>query len=308
MRGSELGDPGLRHPRRVEIHAVVHAPRSRRASPGRAPRRRPHPWPSPGTRSRPPSPSGITVVALRIGLITTAPRTSDPPPEVRERLLTAWRGEILAGAVYELIARRLDDREADILRRMAEAESGHRRRLEERMTELGIAIPDPATVRVPLWLRLQARIAPVDRLLAAREAAEDEEVDDLYKRSTGDADDRSAAAGDPQGGALALAGRRRPARGRGQQRRRRRVRRRPARRPALGAAAAAVPDRLRRRRADRHPRRAPAAGQDPRPGEVAPDRARAGSPARSTAPTTASRPCSGSWPASRAPPAARARC
>jgi VIT1/CCC1 family predicted Fe2+/Mn2+ transporter len=69
---------------------------------------------------------------------------------------------------------------------MAEAESGHRRRIEERMVELGIAIPDRATVKVPLWLRLQARIAPVDRLLAAREAAENEEVDDLYKRSTGD--------------------------------------------------------------------------------------------------------------------------
>ena len=101
-------------------------------------------------------------------------------------MLTAWRGEILAGAVYELIARRLDDREAAILRRMADAESGHRRRIEARMTELGIPIPDPASVKVPLWLRLQARIAPVDRLLAAREAAEDEEVDDLYKRSTGD--------------------------------------------------------------------------------------------------------------------------
>jgi VIT1/CCC1 family predicted Fe2+/Mn2+ transporter len=109
-----------------------------------------------------------------------------PPAEVSERLLTAWRGEILAGAVYGLIARRLAPREADILRRMAEAESGHRGRLEERMTELGVAIPNPATVKVPLWLRLQARVAPVDRLLAAREAAEDEEVDDLYKRSTGD--------------------------------------------------------------------------------------------------------------------------
>jgi VIT1/CCC1 family predicted Fe2+/Mn2+ transporter len=71
---------------------------------------------------------------------------------------------------------------------MAEAESGHRGRLEQRMTELGIAIPDPASVTVGLWLRLQSRIAPVDRLLAAREAAEDEEVDDLYKRSTGDAE------------------------------------------------------------------------------------------------------------------------
>jgi vacuolar iron transporter family protein len=111
---------------------------------------------------------------------------AEPPDEVSKRLLTAWRGEILAGAVYGLIARRLAPREADLLRRMAEAESGHRRRLEERMTQLGIAIPDPAAVKVPLWLRLQARVAPVDRLLAAREAAEDEEVDDLYKRSTGD--------------------------------------------------------------------------------------------------------------------------
>jgi VIT1/CCC1 family predicted Fe2+/Mn2+ transporter len=41
-------------------------------------------------------------------------------------------------------------------------------------------------VRLSPWLRLQARIAPVDRLLAAREAAEDEEVGDLYKRPTGD--------------------------------------------------------------------------------------------------------------------------
>jgi VIT1/CCC1 family predicted Fe2+/Mn2+ transporter/ferritin-like protein len=106
--------------------------------------------------------------------------------EVSERLLKAWQGEILAGAVYELIAARMPEREAEILRRMAKAESGHRERLERRMTELGLPIPDPRTVRVPPWLRLQAKIAPVDRLLAAREAAEDEEVDDLYKRSTGD--------------------------------------------------------------------------------------------------------------------------
>jgi vacuolar iron transporter family protein len=109
-----------------------------------------------------------------------------PSSEVSERLLQAWRGEIVAGAVYDLIAQRMPEREAGILRRMAEAESGHRRRLEGRMQELGIDVPDPSGVHVPLWLRLQARIAPVDRLLAAREAAEDDEVDDLYKRSTGD--------------------------------------------------------------------------------------------------------------------------
>jgi VIT1/CCC1 family predicted Fe2+/Mn2+ transporter len=107
-------------------------------------------------------------------------------PEVRERLLKAWRGEIVAGGVYDLIAKRMPAREAEILRRMAAAESGHRGRLEARMQELGIPVPSAGSVRVPVWLRLQARVAPVDRLLAAREAAEDEEVDDLYKRSTGD--------------------------------------------------------------------------------------------------------------------------
>ncbi|MDQ2759136.1 MAG: VIT1/CCC1 transporter family protein [Actinomycetota bacterium] len=106
--------------------------------------------------------------------------------EAGERLLKAWRGEIVAGGVYELIARRMEDREAVILRRMAQAEGGHRRRLEDRMQELGIAVPDASSVRVPRWLALQARIAPMDRLLAAREAAEDEEVGGLYKRPTGD--------------------------------------------------------------------------------------------------------------------------
>jgi vacuolar iron transporter family protein len=106
--------------------------------------------------------------------------------EARNRLLKAWRGEIQAGKSYELIAERLPQREADILRRMAAAEASHRTRLEQRMQELGIPIPDASAVTLPRWLRLQAKIAPVDRLLAAREAAEDEEVDDLYKRSTGD--------------------------------------------------------------------------------------------------------------------------
>jgi vacuolar iron transporter family protein len=103
------------------------------------------------------------------------------------RLLEAWRGEIEAGAVYELIAQReRDPKRAEILRRMAEAESGHRRRLEARMRELGIEVPDPASVRLSPWLRLQARLAPIERLLAAREAAETDEVEDRYRRPTGD--------------------------------------------------------------------------------------------------------------------------
>jgi vacuolar iron transporter family protein len=69
---------------------------------------------------------------------------------------------------------------------MAAAEGCHRARIEHRLTELGVPIPDPATVRPSRWTRLQARIAPINRLLAAREAAEEDEVDDLYKRPTGD--------------------------------------------------------------------------------------------------------------------------
>jgi VIT1/CCC1 family predicted Fe2+/Mn2+ transporter/rubrerythrin len=115
---------------------------------------------------------------------------TDAEPKLSEaidRLLTAWRGEILAGAVYSLIAEReRDPRRARILNEMAAGELGHRHRLEARLTELGIPIPDPGTIRVPRWTRLQARIAPVEKLLAAREAAEDWEVTDLYRRPTGD--------------------------------------------------------------------------------------------------------------------------
>ena len=111
---------------------------------------------------------------------------TDVDREVRERLLDAWRGEIVANRVYGVIAERMPPREAEVLRRMANAESGHRERLESRMAELGIIVPSTETVQLSRWMRLQARIAPVDRLLAAREAAEDEEVGDLYKRSTGD--------------------------------------------------------------------------------------------------------------------------
>jgi VIT1/CCC1 family predicted Fe2+/Mn2+ transporter/rubrerythrin len=112
--------------------------------------------------------------------------TPEASSEVRDRLLKAWRGEIKARATYELIAQRLPEREAEIMGRMAAAEAKHRERLEARMRDLGIEVPAPDSVRLSWWARLQVRIAPVDRLLAAREAAEDDEVDDLYKRSTGD--------------------------------------------------------------------------------------------------------------------------
>ncbi|HXW77664.1 MAG TPA: ferritin family protein, partial [Candidatus Eremiobacteraceae bacterium] len=112
----------------------------------------------------------------------------DRESRAAQTLLKAWRGEIEADAMYRIIAQReRDPKRAGILREMAQAESGHRVRLEARMTELGITIPDASTVRIPAWRRLQARLAPVGRLLASMEAAESTEIDDLYKTPTGDA-------------------------------------------------------------------------------------------------------------------------
>ena len=103
------------------------------------------------------------------------------------RLRQAWRGEVEARYVYRMLARReRDSRRADILHRIADGEAVHRARIEARLVELGRPAPDPDTVRISPWLRLQARLAPVDRLLLAREAAEQDEVVEMYGKPTGD--------------------------------------------------------------------------------------------------------------------------
>ena len=111
------------------------------------------------------------------------------PQDVAKRLLEAWRGEIEARAVYEaLAAREKDERRAAVLRKMASGEKGHLERVEARMRQLGIPIPDPATVRLSPWQRLQVRVAPIERVLANREAAEKSEIVNGYGLPTGDAD------------------------------------------------------------------------------------------------------------------------
>ncbi|GAC1367388.1 MAG: hypothetical protein NVSMB32_12370 [Actinomycetota bacterium] len=113
---------------------------------------------------------------------------TEPPADVARRLLDAWRGEIEAQAVYDALARReKDERRAAVLRRMADAEAGHLERVEARMRELGVPIPDPAGVKLSAWQRLQVRTAPVERVLAAREAAENDEILRGYGLPTGDA-------------------------------------------------------------------------------------------------------------------------
>ncbi|MCL4544145.1 MAG: VIT1/CCC1 transporter family protein [Chloroflexi bacterium] len=107
-------------------------------------------------------------------------------PDV-QRLLEAWRGEVEAGAVYHaLAARERDPRRAAVIARMAEVEDGHRQRLEARLRELGVPVPDASQVKLSLWRRAQVRLAPIERLLAAREAAENTEVAGRYGQPTGD--------------------------------------------------------------------------------------------------------------------------
>lgn len=109
--------------------------------------------------------------------------------DVSARLLEAWTDEVQAAVVYGLIAtREADPRRAQVLRQLAEIERTHRSRLEARMRELGIEIPDERTVKISRWRRLQARVAPVDRLLARQEAMEQTIATEIEERPTGDAD------------------------------------------------------------------------------------------------------------------------
>ncbi len=109
------------------------------------------------------------------------------PGDAVERLKAAWQGEIQARMVYEILAaRETDPRRADIIRQIAAAEGTHRGRVEDRLRQLGQTIPDPSSVHISTWMRLQAKLAPTSRVLAAMEAREDDEVNDRYRRSTGD--------------------------------------------------------------------------------------------------------------------------
>jgi vacuolar iron transporter family protein len=103
------------------------------------------------------------------------------------RLVEAWRGEVEARAVYTILAQRMrDPRRAHVIREIADGEARHRERIEKRLRELGQPVPDPSTVPISTWLRLQARFAPVMRMLAHMESNEQVEITDRYKRSTGD--------------------------------------------------------------------------------------------------------------------------
>ncbi|HKB19099.1 MAG TPA: VIT1/CCC1 transporter family protein [Candidatus Dormibacteraeota bacterium] len=109
--------------------------------------------------------------------------------EAVARLLQAWRGEVQARMLYTILARRMgDSRRAEIIREIADAEASHRERIEKRLLELGQRVPDPSSVKLSLLQRLQAQVAPVEMVIARMEDAEEVEITDRYKRTTGDPD------------------------------------------------------------------------------------------------------------------------
>jgi vacuolar iron transporter family protein len=104
------------------------------------------------------------------------------------RLRQAWRGEVQARAMYEILAGRMgDSRKAEIVRAIADAEGSHRERIEKRLRELGEPVPDLSSVKLSPLQKLQARLAPIEMVIERMEAAEEEEITDRYKRTTGDA-------------------------------------------------------------------------------------------------------------------------
>jgi vacuolar iron transporter family protein len=91
--------------------------------------------------------------------------------------------------VYSILAGRMrDPRRAQVIHEIADAEARHRERIERRLRELGQPLPDPSSVRISAWLRLQARLAPVMTMLRHMESNEQVEITDRYRRSTGDPD------------------------------------------------------------------------------------------------------------------------
>jgi rubrerythrin len=114
--------------------------------------------------------------------------TGYPPSDAVARLLEGWRGEVEARTVYLILAGRVrDPRRAQVIREIADGEARHRERIERRLRELGQPIPDPSSVQIGAWLRLQARAAPVMTVLRHMETAEQVEITDRYRRPTGDA-------------------------------------------------------------------------------------------------------------------------
>ncbi|MDQ6746684.1 MAG: VIT1/CCC1 transporter family protein [Candidatus Dormibacteraeota bacterium] len=107
---------------------------------------------------------------------------------IQRRLLENWQEELQAALIYS----RLADREPEpnrkrVLGELATTERRHAEKWATRLQELGTAVPDAATVRLPRSMDLSLRFAPVDAVISHQEA-EERRLSGAHSEMTGDPD------------------------------------------------------------------------------------------------------------------------
>ncbi|MFN2466350.1 MAG: VIT1/CCC1 transporter family protein [Candidatus Dormibacteria bacterium] len=108
--------------------------------------------------------------------------------DLRRRLLENWHEEVQAALIYS----RLADREVEanrkrVLNELAATERRHADKWAGRLKDLGTAVPDASTVRLPRSMDLSLRFAPVDAVISHQEA-EERRLSSAHAEMTGDPD------------------------------------------------------------------------------------------------------------------------
>jgi VIT1/CCC1 family predicted Fe2+/Mn2+ transporter len=107
---------------------------------------------------------------------------------IKRRLLESWQEEIQAATIYARLAdRELDSNRKRILSELSATERRHAEKWAARLRELGAAVPDPATVRLPRSMDLSLRFAPLDAVISHQEA-EERRLSGAHSEMTGDPD------------------------------------------------------------------------------------------------------------------------
>src|SRR5579859_4374072 len=93
--------------------------------------------------------------------------------DVTKTLLENYEEEVQAAAVYSRLAlREPKGHRRSILEDLADTERNHAARWAGRLHELGVQAPSADSVRLPTWLDLSLRYAPLDVLIAHQEQHE----------------------------------------------------------------------------------------------------------------------------------------
>ena len=107
---------------------------------------------------------------------------------IKRRLLESWQEEIQAATIYARLAEREPDpNRKRVLGELSATERKHAEKWATRLKELGTAVPDASTVRLPRSMDLSLRFAPVDAVISHQEA-EERRLSGAHAEMTGDPD------------------------------------------------------------------------------------------------------------------------